>query len=253
MTFIHRVPDREAVCRAYDFWSHFYDVVAAPWEYGARAQALATLPGGVGSSVLDVGIGPGSNFFKVAKAAGPGATVYGVDLSRKMVRKASRRLRRSGIGTARVMEADAVTLPFANESFDTVLSSYLLDLMPIEVIACALTEFLRVLKPSGRAVLVNLTKLAADRTTWYERCYQALPAMGQAYVFGGCRPVRLAHLVSAAGFLAANRTIVQHGLASEILVARKPAADLVAGRGAGPVTLAVSGGHRGPAAGFTTT
>ena len=151
MTFIHRVPDREMVCNAYDFWSRFYDVVAGPWEYGARRQALATLAGGIGSRVLDVGIGPGAYFSEIARVAGPAATVCGVDLSPKMVRKARSRLRRSG-GRARAIEGDALTLPFASNSFDTVLSSYLLDLMPVEVMACALGEFLRVLKPSGRAV-----------------------------------------------------------------------------------------------------
>lgn len=224
MTFIHRVPDRDMVCGAYDFWSPLYDVVAGPWEYGARRQALATLAGGIGGRVLDVGIGPGAYFSEIARAAGPAATVCGVDLSRKMVRRTRRRLRRSG-GRARAMEGDALTLPFAADSFDTVLSSYVLDLMPVEVIACALSEFLRVLKPSGRAVLVNLTKLATNRMTWYERCYRAMPTIGQAYIFGGCRPVRLSHLVSAAGFVGINGTVVPHALPSEIIVARKPARD----------------------------
>ena len=103
-------------------------------------------------------------------------------------------------------------------------SSYLLDLMPIEVMACALSEFLRVLKPSGRAVLVNLTKLETDRMTWYERCYRAMPTIGQAYIFGGCRPVRLSRLVGAAGFIAVNRAVVPHALSSEIIVARKTSA-----------------------------
>jgi len=222
VAFIHQVPDREAICRAYDFWSHIYDVVAAPWEYGARMQALATLPSGVGWRVLDVGIGPGSYFSKIAQSAVPGATVCGVDLSHNMVRKASRRVRRGRIASARVIEADAVTLPFASCSFDTVLSSYLLDLMPVEVIACVLAEFFRVLKPSGRAVLINLTKRATDRPTFYERCYRAMPTIGKAYVFGGCRPVRLAHVVSAAGFVDTRRTVVEQALPSEILIARKP-------------------------------
>lgn len=219
---IHEVPDREAICRAYDFWSHIYDVVATPWEDGARMQALARLPSGVGGRVLDVGIGPGSYFARIARSAQPGATVCGVDLSHNMVRKANRRIRRGRIATARVIEADAVTLPFASHTFDTVLSSYLLDLMPVDVIACVLAEFFRVLKPSGRTVLVNLTKATTDRSTWYERCYEALPAIGKAYVFGGCRPVRLAHVVSAAGFVDTRRTVVDQALPSEILIARKP-------------------------------
>jgi demethylmenaquinone methyltransferase/2-methoxy-6-polyprenyl-1,4-benzoquinol methylase len=225
MSFIHRVPDRRAVSRAYDLWSPFYDVVAAPWEYGARMLALNTLRGCVGGHVLDVGIGPGSYFSQIARAAGPTAIVCGVDLSLKMVRRAQRRLRRSGARTTHVIGADALTLPFGDERFDTVLSSYLLDLMPLEAIAAALSEFLRVLKPSGRAVFVNLTRVSGDRATWYERCYRAMPTSVQAYVFGGCRPVRLAHVVHAAGFVEARRTVVEQVLPSEIVVARKPPAE----------------------------
>ena len=61
--------------------------------------------------------------------------------------------------------------------------------------------------------------------TWYERCYRAMPTIGQAYIFGGCRPVRLSHLVSAAGFVTVSRTVVPHALSSEIIVARKPKGD----------------------------
>ena len=225
MSFAHAVPDREAVRKAYDLWSHVYDVVARPWEHGARMQALTALGAGPGHRILDVGIGPGAYFTQVMRAAGPGAIVYGVDFSDKMVRHARRRLRREeGSEGAMVIEADALTLPFADESFDTVTSSYVLDLMPIEVIVCALTEFHRVLKPAGRAVMVNLTKLTPERTSWYERCYRALPATAQAYLLGGCRPVRLAHIVKAAGFSTPRRTVVQHALPSEIVVAIKPTA-----------------------------
>jgi SAM-dependent methyltransferase len=132
MSFLHAVPDREAVRRAYDLWSHV-----------------------AGHRILDVGIGPGAYVSQVVRAAGPGASVYGVDFSDKMVRHAGRRLRREiGSGRATVIEADALYLP------------------------------------------------------------------------GGCRPVRLAHIVKAAGFPAPRRTVVRQALSSEILVASKPALSL---------------------------
>jgi ubiquinone/menaquinone biosynthesis C-methylase UbiE len=122
-----------------------------------------------------------------------------------------------------VVRADALALPYPNGSFDSVLSSYLLDLLPIEAMAGALGEFHRILRPTGRIVLVNLTKATIDGPSWYERCYRALPSVGRAYVLGGCRPVRMAHLVSAAGFVDARRTVVPQLLPSEILIARKQA------------------------------
>jgi ubiquinone/menaquinone biosynthesis C-methylase UbiE len=224
MSFVHAVPDRDTVRRAYDLWSHFYDVVASPWKQGARMQALPALGHGPGRQILDVGIGTGAYFAQVVRAAGPGARVYGVDFSAKMVHCARRRLRRGRDGGG-VIEADALTLPFADESFDIVTSSYVLDLMPTEAIECALVEFRRVLRPAGRAVIVNMTKIAAERTTWYERCDRALPPTAQAYLLGGCRPVRLADAIEAAGFSSPQRMVVHQALPSEIIVAIKPTAN----------------------------
>lgn len=220
MRTILPVPDREVVRRAYDLWSHFYDVVAGPWEQGARTAALESILAR-GERFLDVGIGPGRWFAAIAARSPTGSLVCGLDLSAGMVRRAHRQLRRERPGRARIVEADALTLPFADGTFDVVTSSYMLDLLPMEAIAVALCEFRRVLAPSGRVVLVNLTKVPGSAVNWYERLYRVLPRTAQAYVLGGCRPVRLAHIVRAAGFGAARRLVVRDVLPSEVLVARR--------------------------------
>ena len=112
--------------------------------------------------------------------------------------------------------------PFSADAFDVVVSSYVLDLLAIPDIEAALAEFYRVLRPAGRVVLVNLTKIDQHRTTWYERCYRLLPAIAQAYLLGGCRPVQLEPITAAAGFAEAHRTVVRQFLSSEIVVAVKP-------------------------------
>jgi demethylmenaquinone methyltransferase/2-methoxy-6-polyprenyl-1,4-benzoquinol methylase len=223
---IQHVPDRDVVRHAYDIWSRFYDALAGPWEHGARMQALEWVIG-TDRRILDVGIGPGAYFGAMAARAPAGALVCGVDLSSGMVHRARQRLRRQRT-PASVIEADALTLPFADGAFDVVASSYLLDLLPLEAITSALTEFWRVLRPTGRLVLVNLTKEPGAAIRWYERCYRALPAPAKAYVLGGCRPVRLAHLVTAAGFDPPRRLVVRDALPSEIIVTRKTATDAAA-------------------------
>ena len=184
-------------------------------------QALEFVADGMCSRVLDVGIGSGAFFTEILRKTGNHAFVCGIDLSRGMVRKARQRPS-TRPNAPHLMEADAIKLPFADESFDVVVSSYVLDLMPVDAIFCALTEFCRVLKPGGCTILVNLTKLDPDRTTWYERCYMALPAIAQAYVLGGCRPVCLEDVLEAAGFVNGRRIVVHQALSSEILFGEKP-------------------------------
>jgi ubiquinone/menaquinone biosynthesis C-methylase UbiE len=183
-------------------------------------RALEALDVGRDRRILDVGIGPGSFFLEIRRRAGPGAFVCGIDLSRGMVRRARQRARRTG-RDAPLFEADALALPFRADTFDVVLSSYVLDLMSEDDITAALDQFHRVLVPGGRLVLVNLSKPDPDRFTWYERCYRALPTAAQAYVLGGCRPVCLIEAVNAARFVEMHRTLVRQGLPSEIVVAEK--------------------------------
>ena len=60
-----------------------------------------------------------------------------------------------------------------------------------------LNEFLRVLKPGGRLVLVNMSK-DQPGVTPYERIYKLLRSFP-------CRPVAMLHFVQSAGFTDARR------------------------------------------------
>lgn len=216
--FIRDTPAQRDIRQAYDLWSSCYDTVAAPWEADARRRALGMVRG---RRVLDVGVGSGGFFTEILRHAGPHDFVCGAELSHRMVRRARGRLRREA-NRGVLVEASGLRLPFSADAFDVVVSSYVLDLLAIPDIEAALAEFYRVLRPAGRIVLINLTKLDQARTTWYERCYRLLPSIAQAYLLGGCRPVQIEPMVIAAGFAEAQRTLVRQFLSSEIVVAAKP-------------------------------
>jgi demethylmenaquinone methyltransferase/2-methoxy-6-polyprenyl-1,4-benzoquinol methylase len=111
-------------------------------------------------------------------------------------------------------------LPFADQSFDVVYSSYVLDILSIKDILIALKEFRRVLKCSGRVVLVNLSKEGPQRHTLVEYLYRCLPATWVPYILGGCRPVLLRDLVCDAGFSGVEREFIGGLMSSEIVTAR---------------------------------
>jgi SAM-dependent methyltransferase len=104
---------------------------------------------GFRGEVLDLGCGSGTRFF-----ASLGPTV-GVDVSQASLREA----RGLYAATAR---ADALSLPFADESFDAVVSADLVGHIPVVDKPRLIAEIRRVLRPGGRTFHV----VECDSNNW---------------------------------------------------------------------------------------
>ncbi len=102
-----------------------------------------------GKEVLEVGCGVGSDLIKFAQA---GAFVMGIDLSSRSVFLARERLRLYKIKTAQVIEADAESMPFKENTFDLVFSYGVLHHTPN--IEKAISEIYRVTKPGGKICIM---------------------------------------------------------------------------------------------------
>jgi arsenite methyltransferase len=102
-----------------------------------------------GGIVLDVGCGPASVTASLARAAGPGGLVLGVDRSEAMLARAVRAESGPNIG---FLYADAQRLPLRDQTVDAVVSLAVLQLVPDPV--TALTEMARVLRPGGRLTVM---------------------------------------------------------------------------------------------------
>ncbi|WP_224333928.1 class I SAM-dependent methyltransferase [Haloprofundus halobius] len=98
--------------------------------------------------VLDVACGTGSNFPYLPA----GVSVTGVDLSPEMLARARTRADEFGLDV-RLQEADAQSLPFEDDSFDTVVSSLSTCTFPDPT--AALREMARVCDPAGRILLLE--------------------------------------------------------------------------------------------------
>ncbi len=110
--------------------------------------AAADLP--AGGRLLDIATGTGDIAFEALKLR-PGALVVGADFALEMMRVGQRRPpfgeRVAWTG------ADALALPYANNSFDAVVSGYLMR--NVVDIPQVLAEQWRVLKPGGRIVILD--------------------------------------------------------------------------------------------------
>lgn len=99
-----------------------------------------------GMSLLDCGCGPGSLTIGLAKIVDP-AIATGIDLEPSMVTKAIQLSDRENVINVDFRAADMRDLPFADNSFDAVFSSAVLEHLSDPVVA--LSEAYRVVKKGG--------------------------------------------------------------------------------------------------------
>lgn len=211
----------EQVRRVYDLWSRFYGPLAELFERRPKMMALERAAIQPQDRVLEVAVGPGKMLLEILKRVDRTNAVHGVDLSPKMIVQARRLVTAAGHNNFDLREADARQLPFADDTFDAVYNSYMLDLIPLADLPIVLREFRRVLKPGGRLVLVNLSKANSGHRSLWEIAYKMLPSSLETYIFGGCRPVLMKELVEQAGFGEVRREFVRQLLATEIVTAKK--------------------------------
>ena len=127
-----------------------YGVFAKYLEPGAL-EFLARLAVTPGTRMLDVGCGAGQIAIPAARA---GAQVTGVDIATNLIEQAQVRAAAAGV-KARFDEGDAEMLPYADASFDLVVS--LIGAMFAPRPERVAAELLRVCRPGGRIVMANWT------------------------------------------------------------------------------------------------
>ena len=107
-----------------------------------------------GEDVLDVGCGTGTLAVAAARAA-PGVTVTGLDADASILTRARRRAAASGL-EIRFDEGRSTALPYADASFDVVLSTLFFHHLPDDGKRQTAAEIVRVLRPGGRLVVGDL-------------------------------------------------------------------------------------------------
>jgi ubiquinone/menaquinone biosynthesis C-methylase UbiE len=138
--------------------ARFYDWVAAAYTLGReskmRGKTLDIAEVVAGEAVLDVGCGTGTLALAAKRRAGASGYVRGIDASEEMIDRA--RAKSAGCGLPVTFEvAAAQSLPFADATFDVVLCSLAVHHLPDDDRVGALAEMRRVLKPEGRALIVE--------------------------------------------------------------------------------------------------
>ncbi|MCA3052975.1 MAG: bifunctional demethylmenaquinone methyltransferase/2-methoxy-6-polyprenyl-1,4-benzoquinol methylase UbiE [Rhodocyclaceae bacterium] len=129
-----------------------------------------------GEAVVDVASGTADLALAFAKQAGA-ATVWQTDINEAMLKVGRDRLADEGLITPNAL-ADAEKLPFTSESFDVVTVAFGLRNMTHKDIA--LSEMTRVLKPGGRLLVLEFSKVHKSLEKAYDAySFGLLPKIGK--------------------------------------------------------------------------
>jgi ubiquinone/menaquinone biosynthesis C-methylase UbiE len=204
----------ERVAATYSRRAPYYDAWANLFERRAHARALELAAPGGAERALMVAVGTGADFAALLRRNERGWN-EGLDISPGMLALAQRRAQATGVRSFRLVRADARRLPYASASFDLLLCSYLLDLLPTADLLPVLAELRRVLAPGGRLVLTNMAP-GRGLAGWFWQAFYGTPLSPSA----DCRPLPAAALAEAAGFRIHHRELlVERSFSSEIIVA----------------------------------
>ncbi|MFQ5823895.1 MAG: ubiquinone/menaquinone biosynthesis methyltransferase [bacterium] len=146
-----------------------------------RKKAIVHLQPENGDRFLDIGTGTGELALKLAKRIN-GGEVVGIDFCDKMLDIARRKKEeKSCKKNIRFILAKAEDLPFPDNYFDGIITGFVMRHLKMEE---ALKEIIRVLRPNGHLVILEIGK---PESIWFRKLYyfylrRILPLIGMTLV-----------------------------------------------------------------------
>lgn len=178
------VPEAEKaqrVAQVFHSVAERYDVMNDLMSMGLhrlwKAYTIAASGAREGQKVLDIAGGTGDLSEAFAKRVGPTGMVVHTDINEAMLRTGRDRLINTGLALPTTL-CDAEKLPFPTGTFDIVSVAFGLRNMTHKDLALA--EMTRVLKPGGRLLVLEFSKVAKPLEKaydWYS--FKVLPRLGQ--------------------------------------------------------------------------
>lgn len=183
----------DTIARRYDFQ---HGLITARADQRGR-RLLVERAVREGDTVLDCGSGTGTTALMAARKAGPKGRVSLFDLSEGMLEVARQKAAEAGlIDRLEFRAGDMVHLPYADDSFDVVLSTY--SLCPLYDPKKGALELYRVTRPGGRIGVAHSTSPQDPIVRWLADRVEDI-AWRFPWLSMGCRSVVVLPTLRAAG------------------------------------------------------
>ncbi len=193
----------------YNFWSWLTESKSAK-----KVLELAQIQSG--ERILEVAVGTGVMFAEIVRRNENGVT-EGIDVSPSMMAKADERMKKFPKGRYRLQIGSAYKLPFDSNTFDLLVNNFMIDLLPEKDFPLILSEFNRVLKPSGRIVISTMS----FGKRWYHKMWFWI-SKHFPKLMTGCRPISIKNYLTQAKFDSVESIFIsQNTFPSEVLRAKK--------------------------------
>ncbi|GAB6050780.1 bifunctional demethylmenaquinone methyltransferase/2-methoxy-6-polyprenyl-1,4-benzoquinol methylase UbiE [Hydrogenophilus islandicus] len=172
---------KRLVGRVFDSVADKYDVMNDLMSAGLhrlwKHYTIATSGVRPGHRVLDIASGTGDLALAFARRVAPTGEVWMTDINHAMLLRGKKRLLEEGVVTP-IAQCDAEQLPFPSNTFDCVSVAFGLRNMTHK--EQALSEMVRVLKPGGRLLVLEFSRVWQPLSSLYDwYSFNVLPRLGE--------------------------------------------------------------------------
>ena len=153
-------PSRQQVWRMFDRIAPRYDclnrVLSMRQDVSWRRRMATFLKGRRSLKVLDLATGTGDQILSLLRARADITQAIGIDLSEEMLAIGRQKVAARGLAERiELRTGDAMAIPAATGTFDAATMSF--GIRNVEKVDVALQEIWRVLKPGGRALILEFS------------------------------------------------------------------------------------------------
>jgi len=161
----------DRIARVYD---RMNSVMTAGMHHRWRARAADLARVGPGDRALDVATGTGDLAVELSARVTPGGEVVGLDFSESMLE-----LARSKAPSIRFEAGNALELPYADDEFAAAAVGF--GARNFSDLTRGLAEMVRVTRPGGRVVVLEITAPQRPPLSWFFRMWfdRVVPALGR--------------------------------------------------------------------------